>query len=105
MIKMHIDLADVSAAELTAFYEIPGMKEAIGALSTRGRELNVTLTMTGGEGAVASLMSDIAPKLSPHIESDEYHKVGSFDSRKMRVSTPISGTWPKFGNAPVALEE
>jgi hypothetical protein len=77
MIKMHIDLVDASAVDLAAFYEIPGMKEAIGALSTRGRELNVALTMTGGEAAVASRMSNIAAKLPPHIECDEYHKVGS----------------------------
>lgn len=75
MIKIHIDLADASAVELAAFYEIPGMKEALGSLNTRGRELNVALTMTGGEAAVVALMNDIAAKLPPHIEYDEFHKL------------------------------
>lgn len=77
MIKIQIDLADASAAELVAFYEIPGMKDAICALNTRGPELNVALSMTGAEGAVASLMSAITTKLPPHIEVDEYHTIGS----------------------------
>lgn len=76
MIKIQIDLTDASAAELVEFNELPGMKEVIGALSTRGRKLNVALTMTGGEGAVSSMMSEIAAKLPPHIEYDEYQKVG-----------------------------
>lgn len=88
MIKIQIDLAEASTAELGAFYEIPGMKEAIGTLNTRGRELNVMLTLSGAEAAVASLMNAIGAKLPAHIDYDEFHKIDTTAPSAIGMFTP-----------------
>jgi len=75
MIKVQIDYSEATPEELAAFYEIPGMKDALDTINTRGRELNIQSSMVGGESVVARLMEKIGDGIKPHLEYDEYRKL------------------------------
>jgi len=84
MIKVQIDYSEATPEELAAFCAIPGMKEALGAINTRGRELNVQASMVGGETTVALLMNKIGGEIEPPIEYDEYRKLGRGSNEQLR---------------------
>lgn len=75
MIKVQIDHSKAMPEELAAFYAIPGMKDALGAINSRGRELNIQFNIVGGESVVARLMDKIGDGIKPQVEYDEYRKL------------------------------
>lgn len=84
MIKVQIDYSEATPEELAVFYAIPGLKEALGTINTRGRELNIQTSMVGGEAVVARLMGKIGEGIEPPIEYDEYHKLGLGSNELLR---------------------